>query len=198
MKRLEEVRGTVPRVRVAYRLLLCMHCDEAPCIPACPSNAIYKRDDGIIIINPEKCAGCAHLLDNDWSKPRCVDACPTEATKLGEESEFPDFIARAEIVNPELGLKPRVHYLNIMKRLFAGTVYDARHKEVVIGAICTLTKTRSREKRTVSTDSFNDFWFKGLPDNVSYELQIEKDSIVKAFEDINAENDVNLGDIPLT
>jgi len=72
-------------------------------------------------------------------------------------------------------------------------VYDARHKEVVIGAICTLTKTRSREKRTVSTDSFGDFRFKGLPDNVSYELQIEKDGIVKAFEDINTENDVNLG-----
>jgi len=225
VKILEEVRGTVPKVRVAYRPHLCMHCDEAPCIPACRRNAIYKRDDGIVIIDPEKCAGhrncidacpygviyfnedlniaqkctsCAHLLDNGWSKPRCADACPTEAIKFGEESEFTDLIAGgAEVISPELGLKPRVYYLNIMKRFVAGTVYDPEQKEVVIGAICTLTDTRSSEKCTVSTDNFGDFWFKGLPDNASYNLQIEKDGRAKTFHDIRTKKDVNLGDIPL-
>jgi len=225
VKILEEVRGTVPKVRVAYRPHLCMHCDEAPCIPACRRNAIYKREDGIVIIDPEKCAGhrncidacpygviyfnedlniaqkctsCAHLLDNGWSKPRCADVCPTEAIKFGEESEFTDLIVGAEVIRPELGLKPRVYYLNIMKRFVAGTVYDPQQKEVVIGAICTLTDTRSGEKLTVSTDNFGDFWFKGLPDNGGYNLHIEKDGIVKAFEDISTRKDVNLGDIPLT
>jgi len=85
-----------------------------------------------------------------------------------------------------------------MKRFVAGTAYDPEQKEVVIGAICTLTDTKSGEKSTVSTDNFGDFWFKGLPDNAGYNLQIEKDGIVKAFENISTKNDVNLGDIPLT
>jgi tetrathionate reductase subunit B len=226
VKLLEEVRGTVPKVKVAYRPHLCMHCDEAPCIPACRRNAIYKRDDGIVIIDPEKCAGhrncidacpygviyfnedlniaqkctgCAHLLDSGWSKPRCADVCPTEAIKFGEESEFTDLIAGgAEVISPELGLKPRVYYLNIMKRFVAGTVYDPEQKEVVIGAICTLTDTRSGEELTVSTDNFGDFWFKGLPEDAGYDLKIEKHGIVKTFHDIRTEKDVNLGDIPLT
>ena len=127
-----------------------MHCENAPCIEYCPiEGAIYRRDDGLVIIDPEKCTGCrecvdrcpyraiyfnenlyiaqkctgcAHLLDDGWEVPRCVDACPTEAIKFGEESEFADEIARAEVVHPEGGYKPRVYYLNRMKRFVAGTV----------------------------------------------------------------------------
>ena len=52
----EFVRGTVPKVKMHYVPVLCMHCDKAPCIPACPvKGAIYKRDDGLIIIDPIKC-----------------------------------------------------------------------------------------------------------------------------------------------
>ncbi len=67
----ERVRGTVPKVKVAYRPHLCMHCDDAPCIEACPvEGALYKRDDGLVIIDPVKCTGCRS----------CVDACPYEAS----------------------------------------------------------------------------------------------------------------------
>jgi Fe-S-cluster-containing dehydrogenase component len=108
------VRGTVPKVKVAYRPHLCMHCDKAPCIEACPvEGALYKRDDGLVIIDPEvhgtelrdlpvwciyfnedlnlaqKCTGCAHLIDGgEWQTTRCADACPTEAIKFGDESEL--------------------------------------------------------------------------------------------------------------
>ena len=79
-----------------------------------------------------------------WKIPRCADACPTEAIKFGEESEFADLIAKAEVLKPELGAKPRVYYLNIPKKFIAGTVYDPVEKEVVIGATCTLTARRRR------------------------------------------------------
>ena len=46
MKVTDIVQGTVPKVRVRYMHDICQHCDEAPCIPACKSEAIYKRDDG--------------------------------------------------------------------------------------------------------------------------------------------------------
>ena len=100
----DNVRGQVPKVKVTYKHSICQHCDDAPCIAACNVDAIYKRDDGIVIIDPDKCRGnqlcmeacpyenviyfndslniaqkctfCAHLLDDGWTEPRCVGRLP--------------------------------------------------------------------------------------------------------------------------
>ena len=225
LKQNEFVRGTVPKVKMYYLPVLCMHCDDAPCIPACPiEGAIYRRDDGLIIIDPvkctgckscvdscpygviylnedlnlaQKCTGCAHLLDKGWKEPRCVDACPTEAIKLVEESELGDLISKAEVLHPEFNAKPRVYYLNIPKKFVAGTVYDPVEKEVVIGATCTLTESDSAEKFTAKTDGFGDFWFEGLKVG-TFSLKIEKYGKSKTIDSISTEEDVNLGDIPLS
>ncbi|MEM2588254.1 MAG: 4Fe-4S dicluster domain-containing protein [Candidatus Bathyarchaeia archaeon] len=104
-------RGQFPHVRVAYMPVPCMHCDNAPCIDRAKNGAIYKRLDGIIIIDPaksfgqkqlveacpygvifwneerripQKCTFCAHLLDKGWKEPRCVQACPTGALIFGD------------------------------------------------------------------------------------------------------------------
>ena len=225
LKLQENIRGTVPKVKMHYVPLLCQHCDNAPCIPSCPVNAIYKRPDGIVIIDPEKCNGCkncvdacpysviyfteslniahkctacTHLLDGgEWKIPRCADSCPTEAIKFGEESEFKALIAKAEVLNPQLGAKPRCYYLNIPKKFVAGTVYDPIEKEVIIGATCTLTGPKASKKATITTDGFGDFWFHGLADG-TYSLKIEaKGFAAKSFDKISTEKDVNLGDIPL-
>ena len=220
----EHVRGTVPKVKVHYLPVLCMHCDNAPCIAACPaSGALYKRDDGLVIIDPEKCngcrkcldvcpynviyfneqlniaqkcTGCAHLLDSGWKEPRCADSCPTLALKFGEESEMQNLIRKAEVLHPEYNTKPRVYYLNIPKKFIAGTVYDPAEKEIITGAVCILTNTDSNKKYTATTDGFGDFWFEGL-DNRIFNLEIKKGNGVKTFEGLNTEKDINLGDIPL-
>jgi tetrathionate reductase subunit B len=221
----ENIRGTVPKVKMHYVPLICQHCDNAPCIPACPVEAIYKREDGLVIIDAvkctgckncvdacpygaiywneslnlaQKCTGCAHLLDGgEWKVPRCADSCPTEAIKFGEESEFKALIAKAELVKPELkGTKPRVYYLNIPKKFIAGTVYDPIEKEVIIGATLTLTGPKAKVT-TGTTDGFGDFWFKGLADG-DYTLKIEaKGFAAKSFDKMTLGKDVNLGDIPL-
>ncbi len=50
-------RGTVPKVQVTYHHSLCQHCEKLPVSrPATPS-AIYRREDGIVIIDPDKCRG---------------------------------------------------------------------------------------------------------------------------------------------
>ena len=47
-------RGAYPVVDVAYRFHACQHCDEAPCMAACPvEGAIYKRDDGLVVIDTD-------------------------------------------------------------------------------------------------------------------------------------------------
>ena len=116
-------RGEYPYIKVAYMPILCQHCDNAPCIAACKAGAIYKRDDGIVIIDPEKCTGsrqcvdacpygviywhdeknvaqkctlCAHRLD-EGKIPRCVQVCPSECITFGDlddpESEVSKLLA---------------------------------------------------------------------------------------------------------
>jgi NAD-dependent dihydropyrimidine dehydrogenase PreA subunit len=201
-----------------------MHCKDAPCLLACPiEGVIYTREDGLVIIDPEKCTGCktcvdacpyrviyfnedfniaqkctgcAHLLDNGWQEPRCVDACPTEALKFGEESELKDLITKAVVMKPEIGAKPRVYYLNIPKKFVAGTIYNPEEKEVIIGATCTLSSNGKR--LTATTDGFGDFWFSDLEVD-TYSLKIEaRGFAAKTIQKINTEKDVNLGDIPLS
>jgi sulfite dehydrogenase (quinone) subunit SoeB len=218
----EHVRGTVPKVKMHYLASLCAHCDEAPCMAACKvEGAIYKRADGLVIIDPErctgckscvdacptdsiymnenltiaqKCTGCAHLLDAGWTEPRCVDACPTLALKYMDEDEAKELIAGAETGNPARD-EPRLYYLNIPKKFIGGTVYDPKKKEVVIGATCTLSSNGSTW--TEITDGFGDFWFEGLVAG-AYSLEIAGAGFpTKRFREIAVENDINLGDIPL-
>jgi len=223
----ERVRGTVPKVKVAYRPHLCMHCDQAPCIEACPvQGALYKRDDGLVIIDPvkctgcrlcvdacpyerviwfnedlniaQKCTGCAHLLDDGWTEPRCADACPTLAIRFLDEKDAKELMAKAEVWKPELKakVKPRVHYLGLPKKFIAGTVYDPAEEEVVIGATVTL-KPAAGKALTVATDAYGDFWFEDLADG-TYDLQIKSGKKVKTFTGLDtAVADINLGDIPL-
>jgi Fe-S-cluster-containing dehydrogenase component len=115
-------RGQYPLIDVAYRPTPCMHCDNAPCIKAARDNAIYKRDDGIVIIDPQKAEGqkqlvdscpyhaiwwnaeknvpqkctlCAHLLDEGWTQTRCTQVCPTGALQLvlADDSAMQDRVA---------------------------------------------------------------------------------------------------------
>lgn len=224
----EHIRGAVPQVKMHYVPNPCMHCGDAPCMDSCPvEGAIYRRDDGLVIIDAvkctgcrecvdqcpydaiyfnedlnlaQKCTGCAHLLDGgEWKTTRCADSCPTEAIKFGEESEFKSEIAKAEILRPELGTKPKVYYLNIPKKFVAGTVYDPIEKEVIVGATCSLTGPAAAGKTlTATTDAFGDFWFHGLADGSCTLTIAAKGFAAKTFADLStAEKDVSLGDIPL-
>src|SRR5512136_2298211 len=224
MKVTDMVRGTIPKVRVTYLHDICQHCDEAPCIPACTAHAIYKRDDGIVIIDPEKCRGhrncldacpygviyynndlniaqkctwCAHLLDRGWKEPRCVDTCPTGALKFGEEEELQDLIAKAEILKPEAKAGPRVYYIGIPKRFIAGAVYDPEADECLMGATVTLKDAKGKNVAAVKTDNFGDFWFEGLKIG-NYSVSIEKAGYLpREMKSISTEKDINIGDLEL-
>ncbi|WP_102378715.1 4Fe-4S dicluster domain-containing protein [Raoultibacter timonensis] len=74
----EEVRGSVPKVKVSYTLRMCQHCDSAPCMDAAPG-AVYKRDDGLVVVDPGKAKGMRGL----------VDACPYGAIFYNEELDIP-------------------------------------------------------------------------------------------------------------
>ena len=103
---------------------------------ACPYGAIFWNE---ALSLPQKCTGCAHLLDNGAKVPRCVEACPTDALRFGEEAELADLLKDAVVLHPEHGTSPRVYYRNIPGCFVGGLVYDPEEEEVVIGAAVTLT-----------------------------------------------------------
>jgi Fe-S-cluster-containing dehydrogenase component len=101
---LRRVQGDSHKVETTYLPVMCNHCDEAPCMKV-GGNAVRKRADGIVIIDPDKARGrkdiaksCpykaivwneelqlpqtwifdAHLLDQGWPQPRCQQSCPTD------------------------------------------------------------------------------------------------------------------------
>jgi tetrathionate reductase subunit B len=218
-------RGTFPKVKVAYKHDICQHCGNAPCIPACKRKAIIRRDDGIVLIKPDRCRGdrncvaacpygviyfnenlniaqkctfCAHLLDKGAKEPRCVDVCPTGALTYGEEEELKNLIDKAEVIEPAgLSTKPRVYYIALPKRFVAGAVYDPAADECIEGALVTLNNREDGVSLTTGTDEFGDFWFEGLKVGM-YSLSVEKEGYgPHKIGSLSTQQDVNLGDIGL-
>jgi Fe-S-cluster-containing dehydrogenase component len=63
------------RLDFIFRVNVCQHCDEPPCVDACLEEAIIKRNDGIVVMDYEKCTGCKS----------CIDVCPYDAIAFDEE-----------------------------------------------------------------------------------------------------------------
>ena len=221
MRVVEKERGAKPHVKVSYRPTPCQHCRKPACLAACPDDAIAKRGDGIVIIDPEKCSGCgdcvpacpfdamffneelniaqkctgcAHLLDGDDTicVPRCFDNCVHGAILWGEESSFD--LKGAERLHAEYGTVPTVWYKNLPKKFIAGTVYDPVEKEIIEGAV---VKAEGRcEVFSTTTDDLGDFWLNGLPDE-DWALTITADGKEKVIQVSTVEEDLGLGDIAL-
>ena len=220
----EKVRGQVPKVKLSYIAKRCQHCDDAPCMKVAPE-AVYKREDGLVIIDPEKakgkkelvdacpynaifwnyeleipqkCTGCAHLVDAG-ELPHCVDVCPHQALRFGDEEEFAEEIAQAEAFLPERAEldKPRTYYLNMPKRFVAGIVIDPEQDEVLIGEKMTLQNVETEEVYTTTTDDFGDFWFHQVPAG-KYRVYAEAEGYLNRMIEVDATDiDVNVGPIDL-
>lgn len=223
----DEPEGTIPKVRIHYVAHLCNHCREAACMNACGAGAMYRRDDGLVIIDPDrctgcrtcqdacpydaiyfneteslcqKCTGCAHLLDNveDVKEPRCCEACPTGALSFGDEDD-------AEVKDFICGasvLKPETAaFPRVYYRNIPGKFIGGTVYDPAVKEVIIGAKARAtiygKTYHTV-TDDYGDFWFNDLPVG-PFKVIIEADGYeFKVFGEVRTNESVNLGDIPLT
>ena len=72
-----DTKGTFPNVRYHYIPTLCNHCENAPCVKVCPTKAMYKDKDGMVLHNADKCIGCRS----------CQLACPYNVIYFNEEKQ---------------------------------------------------------------------------------------------------------------
>lgn len=62
----ESEKGTFPNVYHEIVPVQCQHCTDAPCVAVCPTGASYTLENGIVMVNKDKCIGCKY----------CAEACP--------------------------------------------------------------------------------------------------------------------------
>ena len=117
-------QGKYPNVSRSFLPILCMHCEDAPCRIVCPSGATFKRVDGIVAIDPNKCIGCR----------ACMVACPyhvrfenpedTDSTTGGYQRQERYALRQPGIVEKCNFCKDRIEW-GIAHGLTPGVAWDA-------------------------------------------------------------------------
>ena len=207
----------------------CVHCHDAPCQKAGENGAVYTRRDGIVIIDPEKakgqrqivdacpinavfwneelelpqkCTMCAHLLDEGYKMPRCVEACPNGALMFGDPDDPGSRIGgiiRQNRVTPLAALSgtdSNVIHMNIPTVFAAGSVY-LPDDDPADGATLNLTNTVTGETQVTQTNYFGDWEFEWLDIGAEYSLDILFDGYEKHTIGFTADSDKYLGEVVL-
>jgi Fe-S-cluster-containing dehydrogenase component len=147
-------------------------------VDACPYGAVSWNEDLRV---PQIWIFDAHLLDNGWDKTRCEQQCPTDVFRSVkvEDAEMQRIAAEEglEVLQPELGAKPRVYYKNMhffSKCFVGGSVAGLINgvDECIEGAEVVLKKDGGEFART-TTDTFGEFKIDKLePHSGSYEVEV--------------------------
>ncbi len=129
---IDRVNGKYPDITRWIFPVMCMQCEDAPCIETCPEEAIRKRDDGIVWIDEDRCIGCGECMDvcpykaifldevegkskkcdfcmeriDKGINPFCVEACPTDALLFGNLDDPEDKISRLIASKKAIALLP--------------------------------------------------------------------------------------------
>ena len=218
-------RGTFPKVNIRSIPMTCAHCDNPMCMNQAQDGAVYKREDGIVIIDPEKAKGqkqivntcpyrrifwnealqlpqkcdmCAHLLDRGYTQPRCVELCPTSALTFGDFNDPESEVSKLMAKNP----KP----LHEEYGLGDNVLYLNYPKNFVTGTLVFKETDQCAEGAKVTlkgenvsaettSDNYGDFWFEDLDSNLPLTVTIEMEGYETIVLETRTLKSINLGEI---
>jgi len=128
---------------------LCNHCDNPPCVPVCPVQATFQREDGIVLVDNERCVGCAY----------CVQACPYDARFINHDTQTADKCTFCEH-RLEVGLLPACVESCVGGARVIGDMNDPD------SAISTLLAEHKADIKVLKPDMKTDphVYYIGLPD----------------------------------
>ncbi len=72
--------GAYPNVRFVTSPRQCAHCDNPPCLAVCPTGATYRNEDGLVLVDADRCIGCRY----------CQQACPYDVRIVREDTGVVD------------------------------------------------------------------------------------------------------------
>lgn len=123
--------GEYPKVARMFLPMACQHCEDAPCIKACPCGALHKGDGGSVLVDYNVCCGhgtcvdvcpygaiyldpvakqavkchnCYHRLEHEM-EPACATTCPSDAISFGDLNDPDSKVNRAKKEAEDAGAK---------------------------------------------------------------------------------------------
>lgn len=221
---IEEIeRGQFPHVKCTFIPQPCMLCRDPLCVKAAKDGSVYKREDGIVVIDPvksegqkkivqacpyhrifwneelkvpQKCNFCAHLLEKGWREPRCVEACPARVFTFGDIDELSNLITKAEPLHPEYKTRPAVYYIGLPKNFISGSIFDANTKDCLENVEIKLTNQDTGDSLSTMTNNYGDFEFDGLDSGSNYHLIVAaRGYLTVTISEIKLQKSIHLGNI---
>jgi Fe-S-cluster-containing dehydrogenase component/formate-dependent nitrite reductase membrane component NrfD len=124
-------KGHYPDTRRHFAVLRCNHCDAAPCIAICPTVALFRRPDGIVDFDSERCIGCKS----------CMQACPYDALYI-DPNRNTAAKCNFDASRVEMGYKPACEVVCPTQAILSGDLDDADSR---ISAVIATQKVAARK-----------------------------------------------------
>ena len=109
--------GTFPDVARKFSVMRCNQCDDAPCMAICPTNALFRADNGVVDFQDDNCIGCKS----------CMNACPYDALYINPETNTAH---KCNMCNHrvEVGLEPSCQIVCPTEAIIIGDLDDPASK----------------------------------------------------------------------
>ncbi len=149
--------GKFPDTRRHFGVMRCNHCDDAPCIEICPTRALFRRSDGIVDFDNQRCIGCKS----------CMQACPYDALYIDPNSNTAakcNFCAH----RVEKNLEPACVIVCPTQAILAGDMDDPTSKT---GAVIASRETSMRKPEKATLPKLH---YVGIHDDLLHPLRLSR------------------------